>query len=76
MASCRSCGEPIIWAEFESGKKCPFDAEPSQAGEWALNEAYDPPKATRLRRTEGSGEEGYTSHFATCPDAATHRRSR
>ena len=73
---CRSCGAEIVWAEFASGKKCPFDAEPSPSGEWALNEAYDPPKATKVTRATGSGEEGFTSHFATCPNAGTHRVRR
>lgn len=76
ISACRSCGDPVVWAEFASGKKSPFDIEPSAAGDWALNEAYDPPKATKLHRAAGSTEEGYTSHFATCPDADSHRRGR
>lgn len=76
ISACRSCGEPVVWAEFASGKKCPFDAEPTPSGEWALNEAYDPPKATKIVKAAGSGEDGFTSHFATCPEAPMYRRPR
>ena len=29
-----------------------------------------------VEQAAGSGEDGFTSHFATCPEAATHRRPR
>lgn len=65
---CRTCDAPVEWAELTSGKKMPFD----------------PPIVAV--RTEGSPVAGRvvevvdstvtTSHFATCPDAAQHRRRR
>ncbi len=76
ISACRTCGAEIIWAEMPSGKRCPFDVEPSSAGQWDLEEDRGTVLAVSLQRAEGSGEEGYTSHFATCPNAATHRRGR
>ncbi|MFA6031151.1 MAG: hypothetical protein WC969_14945 [Elusimicrobiota bacterium] len=76
LSACRSCGAPILWAETASGKKCPFDAKPTPAGEWALDDTTHPPLAAKIVRAEGSSESGFTCHFATCPNAAEHRRKR
>lgn len=73
-ATCRSCGAGIIWAEMPSGKMNCFDVETSTSGMWALDDRSYPPKAARIVRAEGSGEEGFTSHFATCKQAAQWRR--
>ena len=64
---CRSCGAPITWAELTSGKRHPFDGEIVAV------------------KTQGSILEGRViehvettitpSHFATCPDAKTWRRT-
>ena len=71
-AKCRSCGAEIIWAIHDvSGKRMPMDAVPMTVrGAFRLLE----------RPTNGvvdalpSGPL-YQSHFATCPNAAQHRRS-
>ena len=76
IASCRSCGEPILWAEMPSGRMCPFDVEPTPAGEWAIDDTTPTPTAARIVKSTGSGEDGFTSHFSTCPQAAEHRRRR
>ena len=73
-SECRTCGAGIIWAEMPSGKMNCFDVEASPAGAWALDDRSNPPKAAKIVRAEGSGEAGFTSHFATCPQAAEHRR--
>ncbi len=54
-----------------SGKKMPLDAEPSEAGTFVYlggktRKANDEDKQLLRPR--------HTSHFATCPDAAQHRR--
>lgn len=79
---CRSCNAEILWAETANGKKMPLDAEPVDASELL---------AGLQVLLKGRGDHGedlvtsavatglpvplYRSHFATCPDAAQHRRS-
>ncbi len=88
---CKSCSAPIFWAQLldeagrrvrtESGrmKAMPVNAQPDPAGNVVLfhregegivcrvlRRGEEPPPGARLR----------TSHFATCPNANQHRRSR
>ena len=81
IASCRSCSAPIIWTCTKQGNRMPVDAVPladdgasgfilfdgGQGGE--LLALYKGPSSAR-------GEPLYASHFATCPQAAQHRRTR
>ncbi len=66
MATCSSCGAEILWVTmFPSGKAMPLD--------------HKAEKRIRVLSVEGEALEGrmvdaHTSHFATCPDAAAHRR--
>lgn len=62
-ATCRSCGAAIIWAE-RGGRRMPLDAVPvDQRGLFNFDNGY-----ALTPRTV------YRSHFATCPNAAQHRR--
>lgn len=72
---CRSCGAPIRWARTRAGKAVPLDAEPADDGNVVLQEDGTARVLTR-RQMDGGGVAAprYTSHFATCPDAARHRR--
>jgi hypothetical protein len=79
MAECRSCGAPIIWALTEQLKRIPMNPDPVvPPGLFVLDEVVGsgkPPTAISLARATGpSGPRLYESHFATCPDAAKHRR--
>lgn len=76
IASCRSCGAPILWAEMPSGRMNCFDVEPDPSGLWAIDDTTPTPTAAKIERTAGSGEDGFTSHFATCPNADSHRSRR
>lgn len=76
IASCRSCGKPILWAQMPSGKMNCFDVARSFGGMWALDDRTYPPKAVKIGPQDGLSEDGFTSHFATCPKAAEHRRKR
>lgn len=72
---CRSCGAPVIWARTPAGKRIPLDLTPTDDGNVLLDDhgtatvmgglAVWPPGAYR-----------WTSHFASCPQAADHRRPR
>lgn len=61
MASCKSCGAPIKWVQMkESGKAMPLD---------------DKPLSVVVETEEGwVVKQARQSHFATCPDAAAHRK--
>lgn len=75
MSRCRSCGAEIIWARTAGkGKLIPLDAEPAERPNGLFKLMHvggpdEPPTAFIA-----SGEEVYLSHFATCPNAAEHRR--
>jgi hypothetical protein len=63
---CRSCGAPILWVVMRaSGKRMPLDAKPEKR---ITLVAADPDTVV------GQVTDAYTSHFATCPDAAQHRK--
>ena len=73
ISRCTSCGASILWAETVNGKAMPLDEMPDPDGKFALDEADEPPIAT-YKHTNPGGAERFTSHFATCPDAAKFRR--
>ena len=79
MSACRTCSAAIIWARTARGKRIPLDAEPyvgdDDRGLFVLREGdhRGGPLALAAWGLEGT-EPHYRSHFATCPDAATHRR--
>lgn len=58
---CRSCNAEIIWATTPQGRRIPLDAKPLRV--FTINEQ------SGITETV----EGYTSHFATCPDAEQWR---
>lgn len=83
MSRCKSCMAEIVWCVTTNGKRMPVDALPDPGGNIVLSTMdgelhdgdtvdvdsgpclMDPPGTIRL-----------TSHFATCPDAATFRKPR
>lgn len=80
MTKCKSCGAEIIWIKMASGKNMPVDAKP-------ISYQIAVPGATGARTLvtpngrvvscffdPGSDLKGYTSHFATCPNANQHRK--
>ena len=74
IQECRACGAPIVWARhLITGRTAPLDAAPSDAGTWSL---VDHPEHGAVYGPSYTPEGRHTSHFATCPDAATHRRPR
>lgn len=79
MAKCKSCEAPIVWGRnVKTGKGVPLDPEPVEDGnllkvgtneqgeimvQFVGREADVPP-----------GGERFKTHFATCPDAPSHRK--
>ncbi len=80
IATC-PCGASIVWAVTGSGSRMPFDATPTPYGTWELEPVGAEIRAI-YRRTEYVAEAltrgalFYTSHFASCPDAAKYRRRK
>ncbi len=80
-AKCSTCGAPIRWAMGHNGKRIPLDAEPAPNGNVRIAPSNLPDVgtwATYVTRESPAapGEVLYLSHFATCPDAKTHRKPK
>ena len=72
MSRCTSCGAEILWIKTERGKLAPVDAKSEKRfvlDPLAARLAPDAPPQARLVDT-------FVSHFATCPNAAQHRKDR
>lgn len=76
MITCKSCGRPIIWARTESGKAMPLDAQPVDAAKVEGTCILDQGVARFGAIDTAPGVPHYVSHFATCPNAAAHRKPR
>ena len=82
-ATCDSCGAPIEWARFAtSGKPVPLDVGLVDNGNLELVERRDAGEAivrllgrVELEAARERGTPLRRTHFATCPNAAAHRRS-
>ena len=67
-SSCNSCGAPVIWAKTKNDKNIPLDPKPVKGGNIELTE-------NRALYVKAGEKELYVSHFATCPNASSHRRA-
>lgn len=78
-SKCRSCGAKIIWCtNAETGKKMPLDADPHPEGNVIAWQSGD--TAQQMCRVMGKREDvgrrnRYVSHFKTCPEADSWRKS-
>ncbi|HKZ73137.1 MAG TPA: hypothetical protein VJ011_03680 [Steroidobacteraceae bacterium] len=71
---CRSCKAPIRWAKTAAGKAIPLDREPTADG--TIEIAQDGRAAVLGGSVPREGRTLYRSHFATCPNAASHRKPK
>lgn len=69
--SCRSCGAPVRWVRTEAGRRMPINPDPDPAGNLVLDVTG---LAVQVDPTATGPK--YTSHFATCPEAARHRKPK
>lgn len=72
MATCKSCGAAVIWAKTEKGANGIYDAAettpPDPEGRyWVIGD-------DGVARQGDKGSPGHVSHWATCPNAAQHRK--
>jgi hypothetical protein len=87
MSRCRSCHEPIVWARTKKGKAIPLDAEDMGGWETALRvpdgnlvltgerAQSGPGETVPIVRYTAPGEGTHRTHFATCKDADSWRRT-
>lgn len=77
MSACNSCHAPVIWAETRTGKRMPVDTRPHPDGNVRI---VAHPSGVQMAEVLGPLEVAaaeqplHRSHFATCPNAAQHRR--
>lgn len=89
--TCSSCGRAILWVVTPAGHRMPLDAspvtrvarrppEPTSAGPQPVAVVVTADGRTIRGYVVPPGtpdaEDGRASHFATCPNAARHRRVR
>lgn len=70
MANCSSCGAEIVWAKSAAtGKAIPLDAKPEKR-------FYEWVGTIESGSAEVALMDTYQTHFATCPNAAQHRKPK
>lgn len=79
MSTCKRCGAQIVFVKMKSGKTMPCDLPAvvywqDPHGNKTIITAYGETVRANLKGLPGLGTGvGYTSHFATCPDADCFR---
>lgn len=84
MTLCRSCRAQLVWARTQSGKVCPFDAQPvkftvethSRILPYDLAEDGDGNLMAlpKVKDRMEYGDEFFVIHFQTCPNASQHKK--
>lgn len=83
MSRCKSCNAEILWVKMASGKSMPVDATgisysevlpPYVKGNDVLTLVTERGTIVKTVFDPAGDKIGYTSHFATCPNANQHRR--
>ena len=78
-SACESCGAAVVWAITAQAKRMPVDEQPVRGGSVALEQRTPgaPPLARIIpAQLRGTRTDLHTSHFATCPHAASWRKRR
>lgn len=89
MAKCGSCQAPVVWVETESGKRMPIDRDPVPADaerpgnliktgvtEVMRNGRHETvPTVMVVKPDDPTPAARYISHFATCPNSKSHRKT-
>jgi hypothetical protein len=64
------CGASIFFVKTVNDKRIPLDVGPAANGNIVLRDGI----AHYLKKDEQTSEPRYVAHFATCPNAAQHRK--
>lgn len=84
LTSCKSCRAAIAFVRLPSGRRLPINPTPTDNGNVHVTGSHlDTEPAARVINSQtdslfdnAATTPTYTSHFATCPNANQHRRSR
>ena len=87
VTTCKSCGAKIVWIKTQNGRSMPCNEEQVEYQKNYRGSALIVTKDGEVARgniVKDSGSAlapivdgiGYVSHFATCPNADKHRRTR
>lgn len=68
MSLCRSCDKPILWVKTQHGKPMPLDGKKVVGGNIEVTDGVG-------YIVKSSEAERYVSHFVTCPNAVSHRKT-
>lgn len=71
MSTCNSCGAEIQWLATCNGKSIPLDVTPAEDGNLVI---VDGVARVIKKGQDPQFKVRWKSHFATCPNAARHRR--
>lgn len=74
QAKCRSCGAAVVWLKTAAGKIMPVDAEPVEDGNMIVFEASREVRSVTEEDKPKFVGRLHKSHFATCVNAAKHRK--
>lgn len=77
--TCESCRAPILWVKLASGANTCLDPDPVPHGNVYRTVSPDGAEVFRVvskALPAPPGELLYVSHFATCPNAARHRKRK
>lgn len=79
--ACSSCKAEILWATTTREKALCLDLEPNKAGTYAVKLRRTEGGGVKvlcfyrpIGKPVDAGEKRRTSHWATCPNAESHRR--
>lgn len=75
--TCKSCGAATRWARTANKRLMPLNPEPIAGGNIRLDEdgSCEVLSGDALKTHRGEMPL-YTSHFATCPGASSHRKAK
>jgi hypothetical protein len=74
-AECRGCHQHITWAHTVQGHRIPLDPDQVPDGN-VVAQADGRVRVLRSGETPDPAMPRYRSHFASCPNAARHRKPR
>ncbi len=74
MSICRGCGQEIIWVKMESGKSNPCDPEKYNIQDNLVDKNLMVVSPLGKVGKLFNLEEGYISHFSTCPKSSNFRK--
>lgn len=71
MSRCTTCNAEIRWVSTQSGQRLPLDLQPAKDGNILIVAGFA--RVIPLEERANIKAPLYKSHFATCPDAESHK---